>query len=102
VTIEETIRAAIASKTPLGLRYSGDVGAIRTIHPQVLYVSSTGELCVDAFQVAGTSSSGGPLPDWRHFDLAKIRRVEVLDGSYAPAPGLNLGAPRYAGVLAHV
>jgi hypothetical protein len=96
------IREAIAARIPLALKYDGDRGPTRTVHPQVLFVTSTGRLCVDCYQVAGHTSSGGPLPGWRDFDLAKIDRLEISDGSLRPAPGLNLAAPKYARVLAHV
>jgi hypothetical protein len=52
--------------------------------------------------VDGYSSSGKPLPGWRDFSLARIDRVEMTRGSFGPAPGLNLAAPKYARVLAHV
>jgi hypothetical protein len=99
---ERTIRAAIAARTPLALEYDGDRGPIRTIHPQVLFLTSSGQLSIDCYQVAGYSSSGKPLPGWRDFSLAKIERVEITEGSFGPAPGLNLAAPKYAQVLAHV
>jgi hypothetical protein len=102
VSAEQTIRSAIATRTPLALSYDGDSGAIRTVHPHVLYVTSTGKICVDSYQVSGPSSSGN-LPNWRPFDLTKIQRLSVLGGSFEIAPGLNLASPKYAdGVLAHV
>lgn len=76
---------------------------MRTVHPHVLYITSTGKVCVDSYQVAGPTSSGGPLPEWRPFDLNKIRRLSTLPGTFELAPGLNLASPKYAkGVLAHV
>jgi hypothetical protein len=101
VGFERTIRQAIATRTPLALVYGGDRGPVRTVHPQVLFRTSAGELCVDCFQVAGYSSSGG-LPDWRCFGVAEIEGVEVTGGSFGPAPGLNLAAAKYADLLAHV
>lgn len=90
------------ARTPLALAYGGDRGPVRTVHPQVLFHTSTGELCVDCYQLAGYSSSGGPLPGWRCFGVGEIERVEILAGSFEPAPGLNLAAAKYADVLAHV
>lgn len=101
MSAEGTIREAIATRTPLALVYGGDRGAVRRVHPQVLFVTSGGELCADCFQVAGYSSSGG-LPGWRCFGVAEIERAEMAGGSFGPAPGLNLAAPKYADVLAHV
>jgi hypothetical protein len=103
VHLAQTLTTAIASRTPVALSYEGDGGAMRTVHPQVLYVTGDGEPCLDAYQVAGPTSSGNPIPGWRHFDLAKIERLDVLDGSFGPAPGLNLNSPRYSrGVTACV
>jgi hypothetical protein len=99
---EQTIREAIAARAPLVLAYAGDRGPIRTVHPQVLFLTAAGQLCVDCHQVAGYTSSGKPLPGWRDFTVAKIERVELTAGSFGTAPGLNLDAPKYARVLAHV
>jgi hypothetical protein len=99
---ERAIRAAIAARAPLVLEYAGDRGPTRMVHPQVLFRTATGELCIDCYQVAGYSSSGKPLPGWRDFTVAKIARIEIGDGSFRPAPGLNLAARKYAEVLAHV
>lgn len=103
MSIERTLRSAIASRSPVGLSYEGDGGGIRTVHPQVLYLLPTGQPCIDGYQVAGPTTSGNPIPGWRHFDLDKIERLSIIEGVFGPAPGLNLRSPRYArGVLAHV
>jgi hypothetical protein len=101
--VEQIIRDAIEERTPVSLYYETDDSAPRTVHPHVLYRTSKGKICVDSYQVDGPTSSGGPLPDWRPFDLAKITQIEALDGEFETAPGLNLGSPKYAnGLLAHV
>jgi WYL domain len=102
VTVEATIREALRLRTPLALVYRGDEGVARTVHPQVLYLDSGGTALVDCWQLDGPSKSGGPLPAWRAFELAQIERAEPLNRSYDPAPGLNIQAPKYATVLAHV
>lgn len=103
MTIEEIIREAIRERAPISLCYDSTGPALRIVHPHVLYRSSTGKVCVDCYQVDGSSSSGGMLPDWRPFNLAKITEVELLDGEFDIAPGLNLGSPKYSnGLLAHV
>lgn len=102
MNVEATIREALGSCTPLALVYEGDGGLSRTVHPQVLYFDATGTPLVDCWQLSGPSKSGGELPDWRAFELARIEVAEVLDGTYGPAPGLNLQAPKHATVLAHV
>jgi predicted DNA-binding transcriptional regulator YafY len=102
VNAEETICQAIRSHTPLALTYEGDRDGVRAVHPQVLYLDAGGMLLVDCWQLSGPSRSGGPLPAWRAFELAKIEQVEPSDGEIEAAPGLNLQAPKYSTVLAHV
>lgn len=53
------------------------------MHPQVLYFDRNDTLFVDCWQLSGPSKSGGPLPGWRAFELAKIRSVESLLASDA-------------------
>jgi hypothetical protein len=103
VPVEQLILEAIRGRTPLALCYEGDAGAARTVHPHVLYRTSTGKVCADSYQIDGPTSSGGSLPDWRPFDLAKITHAELLDGEFSIAPGLDVASPKYAnGLLAHV
>jgi hypothetical protein len=53
--------------------------------------------------VAGATSSGERLPDWRQLDLARISAPELLDGTFETAPGFRLGADKYAtDLIAHV
>jgi hypothetical protein len=100
--LEAAIREALERRTPLGLVYAGDAGTARTVHPQILYRDAADTLLLDCWQLEGPSRSGGPLPDWRAFELAKLERVEALDGEAHRAPGFNLQAAKYATVLAHL
>jgi hypothetical protein len=68
----------------------------------VLYLDSGGTLLVDCYQVSGPSSSGGPVPGWRAFELAKIVRLELGEGEFEESPALNLQSPKYSRLLAHV
>lgn len=102
MNVEATIREALGSRAPLALVYAGDGGLSRTVHPQVLYLDAGGTLLVDCWQLRGPSKSGGRLPGWRAFELARIEWAEALDGELGPAPGLNLQASKYATVLAHL
>lgn len=103
MSTEHAIRQAISDRRPVSLRYEDDGDLARTVHPHVLYRTSTGKICVDSYQLDGPSKSGSPLPDWRPFDLAKIRDVELLEGTFEIASGLNLSAAKYSnGLLAHV
>lgn len=101
MSVEKILRSAIADRIPLALHYEG--GGMRTVHPQVLFRTSDRKICVDVYQVAGSTTSGRALPSWRQLDLLKIDRASLLDGAYEPAPGLNLAADKYRhGILAHV
>jgi hypothetical protein len=100
--VETTIREALRRRTPISLSYHRDGGLTRTVHPQVLYVDSGGTLLVDCYQVNGPSSSGGPVPGWRAFELAKIVRLEPGSGECGEAPELNLQSPKYSRLLAHI
>lgn len=102
MNVEATIREALRTRRPLALVYEGDDGMSRSVHPQVLYRDAGGTLLVDCWQLSGPSKSGGPLPDWRAFELARIERTELRGGEYEAAPGLNLQASKYATVLACV
>src|SRR6478672_9974949 len=99
--LEELIRQAIQDRRPVSLRYEDAPYGARTVHPHVLFRTSTGKICVDSFQVDGPTSSGGALPDWRPFNLTRILGAELLEGRFEIAPGLNLASPKYAnGLLA--
>lgn len=89
-------------RVPLSLTYDSDGGLSRIVHPQVLYLDAAGTRLVDCFQVSGPSSSGGPVPGWRTFELARIVAVELGEGRYREAPGLDLRSPRYSRLLAHI
>jgi hypothetical protein len=103
MSVEGVIRKAMRDRSPVSLRYETTGAARRTVHPQVLFHTANGEICLDAYQVAGPTSSGERIPTWRQMDLAKIRAPELIDGSFRRAPGLNLAADKYsAGVIAHV
>lgn len=101
--VEQILREAIASRTPVSLCYESTGIAPRTVHPHVLFRASTGKICVDCYQVDGATSSGERIPDWRQMNLAKITQIEPLDGEFDMAEGLNLASPKYSnGLLAHI
>lgn len=102
MNVEATIRSALRSRSSLELTYEGDRGSSRTVHPQVLYFDRNDTLFLDCWQLSGPSKSGGPLPGWRAFELAKIRSVELGSDQIEPAPGLDLRAGKYARILARV
>jgi len=100
MSAEDVVREAIAGRRPLFLVYR--TGATRVVQPHALYRTSGGRLFLDAYQVAGESSSGD-LPGWREFDLALTTDVEALDDAFEVAPGFDPGALKYRrGLLAIV
>ncbi|MBS1884791.1 MAG: WYL domain-containing protein [Actinobacteria bacterium] len=103
MAVEEIIRRAIEDRAPLSLLYQTTGAAPRTVHPQVLFRAANGTLCLDCYQVGGATSSEERIPGWRQLDLDRITAAQLLDGSFERAPGLNLGAEKYAaGMIAHV
>jgi hypothetical protein len=96
------LRAAIEGRRVVRLGYSGDSGAMRTVHPHALFESEAGSLCLDGYQVDGYTSSG-VLPQWRVFTVDKVMAIEVLDEGFTVAPGWNPEAKRYRnGLVARV
>jgi hypothetical protein len=94
----ELVRA-IAEHRVVELRYDDDL-ADRRVQPHILYRTSAGHERVDIYQVEGPTHSGA-LPEWRQFDPGRIRRLDVLDETFTPAPGYNPGGDRYRhGVIA--
>ncbi|WP_313323353.1 hypothetical protein [Stutzerimonas nitrititolerans] len=64
----EAIERAIKEKAVVEFSYGGHS---RKVEPHVLGIKD-GELQILGYQIGGSSSSGGPLPEWRRFDLRKI------------------------------
>jgi hypothetical protein len=94
---ETVVREAIRERHSLFLVYRE--GATRVVQPHVLYLARNGKVCLDAYQVAGESSSGS-LPGWREFGLEETSDVEPLDDAFEIAPGFDRDAPKYRhGVL---
>jgi hypothetical protein len=93
MTIRSALIQAVAERRVVELRYEGDA-ASRVVHLHVLYRTGTGKECIDAYQVEGPTHSG-TLPDWRPFDLSKIRHLEILDKGFGLAPGYNPRGRKY-------
>lgn len=103
MTLEQLLRDAIATRTAVELSYQGDPPTPRVVHPHALYRTSTGKICIDGYQVAGPTTSGGKLPDWRPFDLAKITSAQPLADTFSIAPGYDPSGQKYAnGLLAFI
>jgi predicted DNA-binding transcriptional regulator YafY len=70
---QQLIERAILSKAVVSFTYNNNQ---RIVEPHVLGVSG-GVVQLLGFQIGGTSSSGGALPEWRRFDLNRIARLTV-------------------------
>lgn len=95
------LAAATHAGSVLAIRYGDDPpDRPRIVHPQALYRLPDGTIHLDAVQVAGRTASGGSLPGWRRFALARIRAVEVRPGRAVRDDDLDLADPRYADPIA--
>lgn len=77
MAMDDTIRAAIASKRLVQFTYDG---LNRIAEPHV-YGILNGKRQLLVFQVAGQSSSGN-LPNWRRVDVARISTMRMLDETF--------------------
>src|SRR5215475_13757756 len=89
-TVEDIYRlvwTAIASKQPIGAIYKGRP---RLFCPHRLGRNRVKQLRVLCYQYGGESESGlapiGSPDNWRCVALEKLRRVELLEGSWRTAP----------------
>jgi hypothetical protein len=99
MSVRSDLIRAVSNRRVVELGYEAD-DADRLVHPHILYRTSAGNECVDTYQVAGPTHSG-TLPEWRLFDLRKIRRLNVLDEGFSPAPGYDPASRKYRhGVIA--
>jgi hypothetical protein len=90
--------AAIGARRPVRLEYRFPGEGLRVVHPHALYPTPGGPIC-DVYQVAGHTSAGSALPDWRALDVGQIVSAELQPGRFSPAPGYNPDAERYRGGL---
>ncbi|HVT00047.1 MAG TPA: WYL domain-containing protein [Solirubrobacterales bacterium] len=103
MSVESTLREAIRDRSPVSLHYATTGSAPRTVHPHVLFRAAGGEIFLDAYQVAGPTSSGERVPVWRQMNLVGITAIELLGGEFAAAPDFNRAADKYsAGLIASV
>jgi hypothetical protein len=99
--IRQSLIVAIHERRVVQLRYEGSTGP-RTVHPHVLFRTSTDKECVDAYQVSGPTHAG-LLPGWRQFDLDKVVSLAVAAEIFATAPGYDPEAAKYRhGIIARV
>lgn len=76
---QQLIEQAIRSKSVVEFTYSNHR---RVVEPHVLGVKD-GVFQILGYQIGGSSSSGGPLPEWRRFDLAKMVGLAITASVFA-------------------
>jgi hypothetical protein len=92
---------AIRRRRVVELGYGRDRSP-RIVHPHILFLTSTGKQCLDAYQLSGPTH-GGPLPGWRDFELRKIATFVATGETFELAPGFNGQGVKYRhGVIASV
>jgi hypothetical protein len=96
VTIEAIVQAAILERRTLLFAYEGDGLPQRVGHPHALFLGTSGETCVDVFQIDGFTINGA-LPAWRSFHVPRITAAERLDAPFEPAAGWDPLSDKYAG-----
>lgn len=84
--MDQVIRQAIINKKLITFSYQGHQ---RVVEPHILGVKD-GDRQILGYQIAGTSKSGKPLPDWRRFSIEEMLRIEMDTRSF-------LGAREYTG-----
>lgn len=75
---QQTIERAIQQKSLIKFTYSGHP---RVVEPHVLGFSN-GVLQFLGYQIEGSSSSGGALPEWRRFDVNRITQLSIVDQKF--------------------
>lgn len=75
---QQIIERAIQGKSLLEFIYSGHP---RLVEPHVLGFSH-GVLQFLGYQIGGSSSSGGVLPEWRRFELNRITQLTIVDKKF--------------------
>lgn len=76
--MENIIIAAIKEKKVLSFTYSGHP---RIVEPHI-YGIHEGAHQLLVYQIRGSSSSGGALPEWRRFKISAMKNLQVLEESF--------------------
>ncbi len=96
--IREKIISAIEKNQVMTIVYGGE----RVIEPHILYVSSNGNILLDAYQISGYSESNEPVA-WKRFNIDEIKSAELVDETFTPRPDYNPNnSERYVTIIAKV
>ncbi len=89
---------AIRLMKKIVLNYKGE--GIRLVCPHALYVSSTGKILCDSYQLSGYSNHSENVHGWRPFDVSKVTNLKILDETFNIAPGYNPYSDKYFNSIA--
>lgn len=98
--IQNQIIEAIRSKCKVELNYKGD--GLRIVCPHAAYISASGKVRVDSYQVSGYSSRSKESPHWRPFDIAKITELKILNETFNTVPGYDPLSNKYSNTIVKI
>lgn len=89
----DLLLTAICDRRLISFSYENQ--PIRRAAPHAIYISTTGNKLLDAYQFEGYSKTGN-LPDWRNFKLSKMENLVVLNEKFEIAPGYKPFSSKYS------
>jgi hypothetical protein len=98
--IQNQIIEAIQSKCKVELNYKG--AGFRIVCPHAVFISPSGNIRVDSYQVSGYSGHSQEFPHWRPFDIAKITELKILDETFSPVPGYEPLSHKYSNAIVKI
>ena len=98
--IQNQIIEAIRSKCKVELNYNGE--GLRIVCPHAMYISPSGKIRVESYQVSGYSSHSNKSPYWRPFDIAKITGLKILNETFNTAHGYDSLSHKYVNAIVKI
>lgn len=98
--IQNQIIEAIRSKCKVEFNYKGE--GYRIACPHALYISTSGKIRVDSYQISGYSSHSNKSPYWRPFDVAKITELKILNELFSTVRGYDPLSQKYVNAIAKI
>jgi hypothetical protein len=98
--IQNQIIEAIRLKCKVELNYKGD--GLRIVCPHAAYISPSGKVRVDSYQISGYSGHSMGSPHWRPFDIAKITELKILNETFSTVPGYDPLSRKYSNALVKI
>lgn len=98
--IQNQLIEAIRSKCKVELNYKGS--GLRIVCPHAVYISPSGNIRLDSYQVSGYSSHSQESPHWRPFDIAKIKELRILNETFSTIPGYDPLSHKYSNAIVKI